>query len=262
MPIPMRTDAESNPRPFDLVVAHYREDLSWLRRVPAAFTLYVYHKGDSEQGGRPSPAAPGRSAACVQRSLPNVGREAHTYLHHLAEHYDDLAEVTVFAQGKPFDHAPDFHKILRALVGGDLPVPGFQWFGIVIDEDDAEGSLLFQTWGGNPSGRPLPFGRFFRMLWGEAPPSRAVFVPGAQFAVHRGLVRQRDRDWYRRALEVSAAVPDAAHCFERTWDRLFGVDGIPARYRARPRPLYFRPIRRLNMTWADVPDQVPRSAPR
>ena len=30
--------------------------------------------------------------------LPNVGRESHSYLHHVVEHYDDLADWTVFSQ--------------------------------------------------------------------------------------------------------------------------------------------------------------------
>ena len=40
--------------------------------------------------------------------LSNRGREAHTYAHHVATRYNELAEVTVFTQGNPFDHVPDF----------------------------------------------------------------------------------------------------------------------------------------------------------
>jgi len=32
--------------------------------------------------------------------LPNVGRESHTYLHHIVEHYDSLASWTVFSQAE------------------------------------------------------------------------------------------------------------------------------------------------------------------
>ena len=30
--------------------------------------------------------------------LENVGRESHTYLHHIVEHYDELAPWTIFTQ--------------------------------------------------------------------------------------------------------------------------------------------------------------------
>lgn len=88
---------------LELVVARYAEDLSWLRRVPKTVRVTVYNKGGDTVPGM---------------ALPNVGREAHTYLHHMVTRYDDLAEVTLFCQGKPFDHVPDLHKILRQLAAG------------------------------------------------------------------------------------------------------------------------------------------------
>jgi hypothetical protein len=86
---------------LQLVVARYSEDLSWLRNIPGAVAPFVYDKGDALFPG----AVP----------LVNAGREAHTYLHHICERYNDLADVTVFCQGKPFDHAFDFHQTLRGL---------------------------------------------------------------------------------------------------------------------------------------------------
>jgi len=69
----------------DVVVAHYNEDLSWIEayRGPGV-SFRVYSKGE---------AAPGAEA------LKNVGRESHTFLTHIVESYDRLAEWTVFTQG-------------------------------------------------------------------------------------------------------------------------------------------------------------------
>ncbi|MFM7373695.1 MAG: DUF3431 domain-containing protein, partial [Chthoniobacterales bacterium] len=100
------------PPQFELVVARYDEDLAWLKRVPKEFLVTVYDKGDGSSGGVP---------------LNNEGREAHTYLHHLTERYESLADVTVFVQGHPFDHAPDLHKVLRALADGSFNVTDFHW---------------------------------------------------------------------------------------------------------------------------------------
>lgn len=92
------------PRPRglakELVVARYHEDVAWLDDVPGDFHVSLYDKSDE-------PYAVGRQ--CRRVRLPNVGRESHSYAHHIVAHYDDLADVTYFAQGDAVEvHAPDF----------------------------------------------------------------------------------------------------------------------------------------------------------
>lgn len=214
----------------ELVVAHYQESLNWLRRVPRAFRVTVYDKGPA-----PSDAIP----------LPNHGREAHTYLHHIVERYDALAEVTVFCQGHPFDHVPDLHSTLRRVAAGDLPIRDFLWLGFLIDRDDADGARLFQRWSKNPEQRPLPLTRFFHHLWDEEAPREVVFYGGANFAVTRACMHRKPRAFYERARTLAVDLPDAAHCFERCWDRVFGVNGIPPAHAGAPFPIYLKRIRRL-----------------
>lgn len=213
----------------ELVVARHSENTNWLRRVPRAVRVTLYDKG-------------GGAAA---NALPNVGREAHTYLHHIVSRFDALADATVFAQGRPFDHVSDFHRVLRDLAAGRRRASGFDWLGFIIDWDDAEGSRLFRNWSKNPGRRPLPMADFFRALWDGPVPERFVFYPGAHFIATRERIRSQPRSYYERALELSAALPDAAHCYERCWDRVFGVDGIPAPFRGAALPVYLKPIRRL-----------------
>lgn len=233
MPADLEQRHYTLPLTIDLVVARYNEDVAWLRRVPAAVRVCLYDKSETPLRG-----------ATV---LPNIGREAHTYLHHLCERYETLADLTVFTQGRPFDHAPDLHPRLRALARGEERVDGFRWFGFLIEEDDADGARSFQRWSKNPERRPLRMREFWRALFGEhsAVPPLFVFYGGAVFAVARDVALSRPRAFYERARDIAAEFPDAAHCFERVWDRIFGIDGIPAPYRNRPRPIYLKPIRRL-----------------
>lgn len=228
-------------RELELVVARYDEDIRWLRRVPRSVRVTLYNKGRAE--------LPAFSRPVEVHTLPNVGREAHTYLHHIVTRYEQLAEITVFCQGKPFDHAPDFHRILRRLAAGELAPAGFFWLGFVIDQEDRLGTL-FRRW--HPD-RTLPLDEFWRELFAQPPPEKIPFFPGAQFAVRASQVRQRPRPFYEKALALALQWPDAGHCFERCWDRVFGTDGIPAEYRHAQLPVYFRPIRRLGLTWAHVP---------
>ncbi len=219
---------------LELVVARYAEDLKWLRRVSDTFRVTVYDKGGDLEGAVP---------------LENIGYEAHTYLHHITSRYDTLAEVTVFVQGRPFDHVPDLHRRLQRLAEGEGPVDEFRWLGFVADYDDPEGKRLFRPWSKNEDGRLLDLAGFFQALWEEAPPERLVFYPGAQFIVKADLIRQQPLSFYERALALSDTFPDAGHCLERTWDRVFGCDGLPEVLRGRELPVYFRPIRRLGITW-------------
>lgn len=221
---------------LELVVARYAEDLLWLRRVPRRFRVTVYDKGAED------PVLPQRHHL-TRVQIPNRGREEYGYLRHILDRYDDLADITVFSQGKPFDHVPDFHKQLHALAFHQLAVADFHWLGFIIDEDDAEGRLLFQRWACNPEGDTLPMNEFWNELFAEAPPHVKTFYPSAHFAVTAECVRRRPREFYQRALQLSAELPHAGHCFERAWDAVFGVDGIPPDYRLQPKPIYLRKIR-------------------
>jgi len=228
---------------LELVVARYHEDLQWLRRVPHHFEITVYNKGAAL-------APPPRRRGLRMQTLPDIGREDFSYLHHLVDRYDALADVTVFAQGKPFDHVPDYHKLLHAIGYHRVTIDPFQWFGFIIDEDDATGSLLFQTWSKNLQGEPLPMAEFWQTLWPARPvPDRFVFYPGAHFAVTASQIRRQPRAFYERALAVVNEMKLAGHCFERVWDHVFQVNGIPEPYRHQPRPIYFRPTKARAAQW-------------
>ena len=74
--------------PYEFVIAHYNENLDWIK--PIASHSHVYHKGNDRQ---PLPLK-----LLSWKRLPNVGRESHTYLHHIINHCDSLPDVTVFLQ--------------------------------------------------------------------------------------------------------------------------------------------------------------------
>ena len=215
---------------IELVVARYLEDLSWLNNIPPQIAARVTDKSPSG-------------------NLPNVGREAHTYLHHIVENYDALPDLTIFAQGKPFDHAFDFHKTLRALTAATADESGdvaaFRWLGHIIDTDDENGARLFATWSKNNGDERLDMNGFHRALFGTDGPQTYTFVLGAQFIASRELIRSRSLDFWRNALQISIDFPDAAHCYERSWDRVFGVEGVDSDWLAGRETVYLKPIRRL-----------------
>lgn len=220
------------PQPtIELVVAHYQENLNWLRKVPASIQKTIYTKAET-------PLAPGHLP------LPNVGREAHTYLHHIVNRYDSLADYTIFCQGKPFDHAFDFHARLRALAAGNLPEKPFTWVGHIIDTDTPDGEL-FKAWSKNETGEGLNLAGFHQSLLGTTGPEAYPFVLGAQYIAGRELIHDKPLSFYQNALNLTTTFPQAAHCYERMWDCLFGVEGIDRSWLEGRKTVYLKRIKRL-----------------
>jgi Protein of unknown function (DUF3431) len=218
---------------LQLVVARYSENLNWLENVRGDIATVVYDKS-----AKPMPDAV---------RLPNVGREAHTYLHHICERYGDLADIAVFCQGKPFDHAFDFHQTLRNLANVPESAPAFRWIGHTVDTDSSDGAL-FRAWSKNPDGEGLDLIAFHRALWGENAPNEYSFYLGAQFLVRRELILQQPRSFYEQARQISVEFPNAAHCFERCWDRVFNVRDATSDVLSGRKTAYLKRIKKSSVS--------------
>jgi hypothetical protein len=90
----------------DLIVARYNEDPAWLLKVPADWRIFLYNKGD------PITDPKVLQRIDVLEDRPNYGREADSYLAHIASRRSSDARWVVFAQGDPFPHSPDFLALL------------------------------------------------------------------------------------------------------------------------------------------------------
>lgn len=225
----------------ELVVARYEEDLAWLRKVPVQIQVTVYDKSGTEAQW---PEKAKKRATRIE--LPNVGREAHSYLHHIISNYEALSPITVFCQGHPFDHASDFHKTLRELASSQTKVRDFRWLGFIIDTDDCRGKRLFVGWSKNPNRKELPVDEFYRSLFEEENPETFRFYVGAQFVVTAEAIRRRSKAFYQRALQLVEEMELAPHCLERMWDRIFGAEGVEeAMLQGKP-TAYLKPMKKLN----------------
>jgi len=220
---------------LEVVVCRCGEDLGWTRNLPRGVRLTIYDK-------TPAPAAPWPGSIL----LPNVGREAHAWLHHLAERYDTLSPRTVFAQGRPFDHAPDLHRVVRGLARGETGLEDFWWLGFLWETDDARGYPSFVHWTKNPSRRELKLGDFFPTLFGEPAPAVVRYVGGGQFAVPLATARRRPLAFYEKARDLCLSFPDAAHAFERTWDRVFLAPPLDAKLFGPSGLRLLKPVRPKN----------------
>lgn len=100
----------------ELVVARYNENLSWLKKVSKKIKITIYNKGKND-------------IDFPFISLPNIGRESHTYLYHIIKNYDNLSDKTIFCQGDTIFHSPGFLDLLKNIDKFEpvQPLSAFYW---------------------------------------------------------------------------------------------------------------------------------------
>jgi len=200
----------------EIVVARYREDVSWTAGLGFPVTVY-------DKSGTPGPF-----------SLPNIGRETHTYLSHILRRYDDLARHTVFIQAAPFDHMPpgttpaDFAARIAQNVRLGLRFTGFAAFKLKCDRLGRPHDLADPARHGHRPGfgKDIPLGDVYaRLFAGPVPETFLVPAPAGMLFVARERILFHSREFYRQALDLVASDPDDAanigHAFERLWQVVF-----------------------------------------
>ena len=100
----------------EIVVARYNENLAWLKNIPKTIKITIYNKGIDD-------------IDFPFIKLPNIGRESHTYLYHIIQNYDNLADQTIFCQGDSIFHSPDFLNLIknRKYFEPIQPLSAFYW---------------------------------------------------------------------------------------------------------------------------------------
>ncbi|KAL4425117.1 hypothetical protein ABPG77_008222 [Micractinium sp. CCAP 211/92] len=214
--------------PVELVVAHYNSNLSWTPGMLAAL-------------------------GSANLTLQNVGREGHTYLHHLYERYHSLAEVTLFAMDSAL-LSRDKRQGLRELKASWRRALSQGFFCSGLDHHAPPWSFALSRWQGTSDdsaagshnaaqrqragpqlqpAHPRPFGLWYAEYIGGGLPR--AWCPGAFLAVHRSRVQQRPRVFYKALLEQlsTGENPEAGHYLERSWAAIFLVPAALPRCQLR-----------------------------
>lgn len=180
-----------------IIIAKYKEDISWMNDIPNA-SFVVYNKDEQNQ-------------VEGQISLPNIGRECHTYLYHLVNNYDNLADTNIFMQGRPNDHAPNFMKALSKDV--------YEPFEFVSEFYQDENIFHISTL---VPDQLSPEVFLDTLLLLEKPPFYNYrFWGGAMFAVSRERIQQRSKEFYQQMLDLSISEPKLPWIMERLWPHVF-----------------------------------------
>jgi len=189
-------------RQLEIIVARYKEDISWLNNIKNIKYKSVYNKFYLEN-----------------ISLPNIGREAHTYLYHIYNNYDNLSEINLFSQGDPIFHCPDFISRVNNLDLDKIRLPYF--FGSTGIEN---------CHGNNDSRHPngLPIYYFLDLLFDKkvSPNDRFTVPYGAIFLVSKEIILHRPKDFYGFLLKFTTneTTPIEAYIIERLWPFIFDIN--------------------------------------
>ncbi|KAG1674943.1 hypothetical protein FOA52_014737 [Chlamydomonas sp. UWO 241] len=157
-----------------------------------------------------------QSRRVAVEALPNIGREAHTYLHHIVSRYADLADLTIFVQGDPYDHiirslhTTPFEKMFDPAVGGALS-PKMSILNESTPPSHSLSRLDIHGASTKVIGKQLDVYRF---------------SPGAQYAVPRAAIHHKGLAWWQDVLKMVVDDEVNAWEIERLWMYMFGFISV------------------------------------
>jgi len=216
----------------ELVISRYNEDLEWLKNEPYnKYEVIVYNKGQNDDFYK----APNIKKII---KLDNVGREGHTYLHHIIHNYEDLANLTIFLPGSLqlshkmeyassiFEKIPDSSKSILNCIDNNPVYSTEKDFKIDhylgLDEKNKQ---LMKDGGIQPSNH-RPFGNWFVHHFGdEAKDTVKCNTKFGVLSVSKEDVQKNTVEHYRKFFdELNSPNPEAGHYIERSWAAIFGVN--------------------------------------
>ncbi len=185
---------------MDLVIAVYKEPIHWIQSL-SVDRIFIYLK-DPSRYTEIRNLFPNSNVEV----LANVGRESHTYLHHIRTHYNTIGNHTLFLQGNPFDHCSieRIHELLKT------PTDSFS----------ALGDIKHCNSTGYPDHPELPVSRIYRTYIGKDR-NTFEFAAGAQFMVSRDRIHSIPLDMYEKLYTAHYIEPLLPWCIERYWQYIY-----------------------------------------
>jgi hypothetical protein len=199
-----------------MVIARYNENLDWLLKFKDI--VIVYNKGAYNNSLNKFNVI----------SLPNIGRESHTYLYHIITNYDNLADRTIFFQGKISDHKiidiEDYFKDDDFI--GKLEAVNLN---LLYKKIDHHGKWKQEYLSGEMRPAYLtPIEWLTRIigvkLSNEIMNTKKIkMVWGANFSVSKSTILKKPKIFYENAIRLleNHVNPEEGHYFERAWYTIF-----------------------------------------
>jgi hypothetical protein len=227
---------------YVIACARYEEDLSWL--IPFAPNVSIQNKG--ELSTVPKELQP----FCSQ--IPNIGLDQFCHLNYIIENYDNLPQITIFAQANLQDHydiyepflslshvkyVDECHPYAKELSSHQLIIEllkqvyfhGFTTNARAYLRNDNMWYTLNYVFVGNHDDKVIPIrlGDWFKKYVGEnmPEPENMVWFKNAIFGVSKAHILSRPKNYYERLRNtMTKKKENILHYLERSWYYILNLD--------------------------------------
>jgi hypothetical protein len=220
------TDADAPTPKVDIVVSQYNENIDFLNTTPfSKHNIICYSKGIKQ------PKCPN----CVEIiPLTNVGKCDHTYLYHIINNYDNLANVTIFLPGSCLMNDIKRYKTYKTIqyveqtnntvfIGANYNNVYKDLYNFKLDSygtTNKENRQLNQDTKLKPC-EIRPFGKWYNNNFGNMKTTLVDYT--SIFAVAKNHIHQHPRSYYEKLISYidSDVSPECGHYVERAWVAIF-----------------------------------------
>jgi hypothetical protein len=195
---------------MNLIVARYTENLNWISSIESNFShIYIYNKENSIE------------TKYQYKELPNIGREANTYIYHIIDQYESISDFTIFLQGNPYDHCPTLNyeiqhierlrKIKKINFFEISFNPDFYEFGDWLQVNTAHEELYhcLDLICDITKIQKFNFKFLKKNIW------------GAQFGVSDKLIKKYTKKQWKQLLKLSETIDEFPYAMEKFWSYIF-----------------------------------------
>jgi hypothetical protein len=227
-------DIDNNKsKSINIIVSRYNEKLEWTNKEPYnKYKYIIYNKGYNDNFEK-------KYVSNIIKLL-NVGRESHTYLYHIVNNYDNLADINVFLPGS-IDTSNTIYKkdlfatkILNYIKKYNNAV--FLSFGDIKDNDITKEFYNFKvdtysstTPENNQQNTELkirksedrPFHNWFLKNIGSYKVKYVIHY--GIFSVNKKDILQHPKSYYENLLKLVSdhSNPEDGHYLEKSWAAIF-----------------------------------------
>jgi hypothetical protein len=209
----------------EIVIAAYNRDISWLSKL-SDIKKTIYRKGNRKD----------KNDIFIE---PNVGRDVHTFFHHIYINYDNLSDLTYFSQDYPLDHCENLIDIINndsykenavLIIDGYFGfhyntiqntiilegVPNYPMIELPVAKI-GEGKSLRCMSNGYPheADKNVNLDRYWDILFDDDMPYIYEFIPGGHFCITKEQILLRSKEFYKKIVELLLNDKDAPWMIER-----------------------------------------------